>query len=137
MKRKEKKIYGKGGERIGLNCACGNFVDDLTPDIKSVTCWICIAKACAAPEQPRQATPKSSEERPRGWQRRKDYVSPSGKIYSFGKEVTENERISATDSVSSEGNKKPFESETLPEGFVKRKRGRPKGSKNGVRSKRS
>jgi hypothetical protein len=124
MAKKEKKIWGKGGERIGLSCACGTFVDDLTPDTKAVTCWICIARACAAPEMPKQRSVKSEEERPRGWQRRKEYIAPSGKTYSFGKEVTDDERIDTTDTISIERVEK---TNTEP---VKRKRGRPKGSKD-------
>ena len=141
MRRKDKKIYGKGGERIGLSCACGNFVDDLTPDIRAVTCWICVAKAAAAPEMPKQAVKKSEEERPRGWQRRKEYLSPSGKTYSFGKEVAINEQTSTIDSAPTKRSKSKLESssnkdsskrdnEKSREEPVKRKRGRPKGSKN-------
>ena len=141
MRRKDKKIYGKGGERIGLNCACGNYVDDLTPDIRAVTCWICIAKAAAAPAMPKQSVKKSEEERPRGWQRRKEYLSPSGKTYSFGKEVTSNEPIKTTDIAPIKRSKVKLESVSIKnspkrnneksrEEPVKRKRGRPKGSKN-------
>ena len=123
------KIYSRG-ERIGLECSkCGRFVDNLTPDIGSIECWVCIAGEAAAPMMPKQVVKKSGEERPRGWQRRKEYVSPSGKTYSFGKEVIINERTNTTDTPTIQRSKTKIE--------VGKRRGRPKGSKNkkGIHSK--
>ena len=90
----KKQIIYNRGDRIGLTCDCGRFVDGLTPDIKAVKCWVCVAREAAPPVQRK---PKTTEVRPKGWQRRKHYESPSGTIYSFGKEVTADER---TDTIS-------------------------------------
>lgn len=57
MAKKSQKIYARG-ERIGLTCDCGRFVDGLTPDIKSVKCWVCVAREAAPPEQRKPKQPK-------------------------------------------------------------------------------
>ena len=117
----------KRGERKALECRCGRIVEGLGSDIGAVTCWICIAKQAAPPIMPKQVSHENKEERPRGWQKRKEYVSPSGTIYSFGKEVTINERTITVDSVSGKTS-----TEKVISGAVepKRKRGRPKGIRN-------
>ena len=118
----------KRGERKALECRCGRIVEGLGSDIGAVTCWICTAKQSAPPIMPKQISHEVKEERPRGWQKRKEYVSPSGQTYSFGKEVSSNERTNRVDSIfGKKGSEKVVTSDAVE---PKRKRGRPKGVRN-------
>lgn len=94
------------GERIELECSkCGRLVENLSPDTASVICSWCVQLMVAPP----QMKDSNKEKRPRGWQFKKRYVSPSGIVYSFGKEVKEDggtDRIRKT-SVAKTKKKKP------------------------------
>ena len=81
----ESSIIRKGG-RKELECKeCHNLVEDLLLDVKSVICSICVARM--VPPTEIKLIKRSDEKHPRGWHLKKQYVSPSGKVYSFGKEV--------------------------------------------------
>ena len=70
---------------------CKQCFDEVTvpADVESVICDFCVQLMCAPPESiVRNRENKNKEKRPRGWQFKKKYVSPSGKIYSFGKEIS-------------------------------------------------
>lgn len=69
---------------------CRTIFYDVAPDVKSILCAGCVQKLC--PWESKAKEPK--EKRPRGWHRKKHYISPSGIEYSYGKEIgsTENEK---------------------------------------------
>lgn len=77
----------RAGDRKELDCAvCGNLVEGLLLDVKSVTCSRCVAKMVPSTD----TVPKSNlpdEKRPRGWHKKPEYISPSGRKYHYGKEV--------------------------------------------------
>lgn len=75
--------------KIELECdSCGTLTPT-TSDISKIICSNCVALMVPPPETSKTNSP--AEKRPRGWQFRKQYVSPSGIEYSFGKEVSKNE----------------------------------------------
>jgi hypothetical protein len=65
---------------------CSDNLVEVGPDVEAVTCSSCVAKMVAPPETTTKPIP--DEKRPRGWHLRAEYVSPSGKKYAFGKEVS-------------------------------------------------
>ena len=70
-----------------LNCKeCGRIVEDLSSDVGAVTCDRCVQRMVAPPEF--IVSKKPTEENPRGWHLRKQYTSPLGKKYEYGKEVS-------------------------------------------------
>jgi hypothetical protein len=73
---------------IALECkeGCGAIVENCTADTRYVTCWRCVAKSVAPPTPPKSMQ-RNQETRPRGWHFREYYKSPSGQVYSFGREV--------------------------------------------------
>jgi hypothetical protein len=69
-------------DRKGLDYKeCGRFVDNLSMDIKAVTCSRCVVKMIAPPEYKE----KPQEKRPRGWQLKKEYIAPDGTKYIRGR----------------------------------------------------
>lgn len=109
----------KRGERIELECKhCQVLVENLSPDTTSVICADCVQIMVGPPEsmKPKIVT----EKRPRGWQFKKSYVSPSGKKYVFGKEVIED----GNNSISK------ISSSTIEEKTKKTKKGKSKSKRN-------
>lgn len=100
-----------------LNCkSCGAVVENLSSDVGAVTCDRCVQRLVAPPEMP--VSKYNIEIRPRGWHLKKEYISPSGKMYEYGKEVSN--EVSSNAINKSDG----IRVEEIP----KKARGRPKGS---------
>ena len=80
--------------RHDLPCKrCGELVYDLYPDVTAVTCDYCIQFLVEPPEILVKLKAASEKEvKSKGWHFKKHYVSPSGKIYSYGKEVITDDR---------------------------------------------
>lgn len=72
-----------------IECESCGTITEVPSDVKSIICSNCVILMVPPPENSKTTKPK--EKRPRGWQFRKQYISPSGIMYSFGKEVTQNE----------------------------------------------
>jgi len=86
MKRSVHKLTAKEAEsasgRIDLACSeCRRMVYDVAGYVKAVTCWICVAQMI---DPPAVVEKKPLEKRPRGWQKKKEYISPSGLVYHSG-----------------------------------------------------
>jgi hypothetical protein len=120
-------------EKIDMECKeCGYLVEQLDSDIKAVTCEYCVQRSVPAPEPPKSALKKNNgEHHPRGWHLKKRYVSPSGKVYSFGKEVTENDRLDSSpggdmERKSSKTTKKTKKQVARKSGVVSTKKSRKK-----------
>ena len=70
--------------RQDLPCKlCQDMVWDVAGNIASVICWRCVVAMTDPPNFPTKVT----EIRPRGWQFRSEYVSPSGQVYHRGQPV--------------------------------------------------
>jgi hypothetical protein len=68
----------------------------VSKDVKSVICGRCTAQQVDPPEV---KPPKTDDDkRPKGWHLKKEYISPSGKIYHRGREVNELSTKSTPDS---------------------------------------
>lgn len=73
--------------RKNLPCEdCGRLMKGLQADVKAITCAYCMARKC-----PWEKKDTNKEKHPRGWHRRKLYISESGTPYSYGKEVSKDE----------------------------------------------
>lgn len=81
------ELFRRKKERVNLSCSCGTVVERLDADTASVICSSCVQTMVPAPSKPKHIADANKEKRPRGWHFKKKYVSPSGKVYSFGKEV--------------------------------------------------
>ena len=76
--------------KTGMDCiGCGEWVENIGHGVRSVTCGNCVMRMVAPPEIPKHLQKQNEEQRPRGWQFRKEYISPSGKKFHFGREVDE------------------------------------------------
>lgn len=78
---------------IDMDCeTCGALVENLPADTKSVLCSRCVSRMVAPPPQPKSVSQNGNgEKNPRGWHLKRLYISPSGKKYSFGKEVIDDD----------------------------------------------
>jgi hypothetical protein len=110
----ESPVRAKKGIKL-LDCSECFYSVRVALDTKSVVCSACVARQVAPPEVKKPL----EEKRPKGWHFKAEYISPSGKIYHKGREVNELPTSDPEQSDSIEANP-----------VVKRKRGRPKGSKN-------
>jgi hypothetical protein len=86
MKRRTHKLTAKEAEvasgRIDLACSeCHRMVYDVMGYVRAVTCWRCVAQMI---DPPVVVDKKPLEKRPRGWQKKKEYISPSGLVYHSG-----------------------------------------------------
>jgi len=89
--------------RKTLECKdCGALVTNLSFDTRAVSCWVCVAKTVAPPQyKPIIKSDRDEEQKeyPRGWWKKKEYISESGRRYEYGKEVlTEGENDTIDDS---------------------------------------
>ena len=107
MAKKRKYDIRTRSERIDLMCkyGCGTFVENLPSDVAAVTCWRCVVRMVEPPVQYQRAA-APTEKRSRGWHLKENYVSPSGKVYSFGKEVENHVEIITTDKTTEKPSKK-------------------------------
>jgi hypothetical protein len=81
----QKKYYGL--ESVSMECSkCSRVVWNLPADVSSVQCCYCVLATVEAPDSIKK---QPEEKRSRGWQFKKHYVSPSGKVYSYGEEVVD------------------------------------------------
>ena len=108
MAKKSKYDIRTRSERIDLMCqhGCGTFVENLPSDTKAVTCWKCVVRMVEPPIVKVQKIIVPTEKRSRGWQFKKEYISPSGKVYHFGKEVMRDAKITSTGKVGGKQSKK-------------------------------
>lgn len=74
----------RGADTIGLNCQCGEFVDNLPADTISITCPYCVQKMIEPPPVKIKPTVKYA----RGWHLMNHYKAPDGKVFKRGKEIS-------------------------------------------------
>ena len=85
----DRKFFDVKGRKI-LECStCFDPQYNIGMDVKSIICPSCVQKLVAPPDIYVKNQPK--EVRPRGWWLRKEYLSPSGVVYRYGTEVTDDE----------------------------------------------
>jgi len=103
MIKSSQKIFGKDPKT--MECSkCFDLVMNVDAGASLVICGRCVQRMVAPPEA---LTKPVKEKRPRGWQFRKEYTSPSGKIYHYGKEVKNNDQKTTKEvAKSSKGKKK-------------------------------
>lgn len=73
-----------------LSCSkCDRLVENVRSDVKAIICAYCVAHMVEPPELPKHLQKSHEEPRPKGWHKRENYVSSTGKAYRFGREVDE------------------------------------------------
>lgn len=131
LSKKDIERIQNRGSRKSLYCKeCQSFVDDIAFDIDAVICSRCVQKIVAPPENYKSNAPE--EKRPRGWQFKTRYVSPSGKIYHKGREV--DEAFFASKKVVDGDKKLPPKKQKSTD---RKKRTKPSSKKTAKRRKRS
>jgi hypothetical protein len=118
-KKRDKELLRVSSK--ALPCSeCNRIVEHCSGTCVSVICPSCVQKMIDPPEVKGAYVKKfdTDEERPHGWWLKKEYTSPSGKMYQLGVE------INATPKKPVEPNTPKIQKEIPP----KRKRGRPKKS---------
>jgi len=98
--KQQNEFVGKKKKDLLCKMGCGEMVFDLDADTKSVICPGCFVRMVPLEIQ------KPKEKRPQGWHLRKSYISPSGIVYEYGKEVNSNGPVDTTSEVSVERSKR-------------------------------
>lgn len=108
-------------ERKMLDCRICQTECKVGGDVISVLCWRCLTGMVAGPES---SNAKPDEKRPRGWHKKPEYISPSGKVYKYGKLLDE---ATNTNTVGNTERDVPVAVPAEnPDPPVKRGRGRPR-----------